>query len=392
MKLSNAFKIGLALGVFTLLCPGMSWGDLSILFFDDFDDGDYNGWSVTTWEGKPANPPDVVPSPEGYSIRGVGSGYSQDPGLNVHISHPLSLSNVGKLKIEMRAKSGPQWPNQASVHLVSGSDCYGVRDYGEAGENETADWWYYVSGSIDYYRYYIDGRAFEWHDFAWTRDPNGWWSLTIDDSVEWKDFYQDSQLTSFDRIAIQLLRNQSEIEWVCISDLLEEEEVIHDECANAIPVQANEPYDGSTEYATGTDTSSCSYNDTNDVWHSFTPKFNYEYTISLCGSAFDTTLSVFDDCNGTELACNDDTDQEVCPSKLDSQLTMPLVKDSTYFIRIAGYNKDTGDYTLTIIGPECAEPPAMDFNDDCKVDFQDFAIFCQSWLDCGLDPNEVCWQ
>jgi len=34
----------------------------------------------------------------------------------------------------------------------------------------------------------------------------------------------------------------------------------------------------------------------------------------------------------------------------------------------------------------------MDFNDDCKVDFRDFALFIQSWLECNLDPPEVCWQ
>ena len=41
--------------------------------------------------------------------------------------------------------------------------------------------------------------------------------------------------------------------------------------------------------------------------------------------------------------------------------------------------------------PYCTEYPAMDFNKDCKVDFQDFALFTQSWLDCNLDPPEACW-
>ena len=47
-------------------------------------------------------------------------------------------------------------------------------------------------------------------------------------------------------------------------------------------------------------------------------------------------------------------------------------------------------------GPEpplrCLEYPAMDFNKDCKVDFQDFAIFCQSWLECNLDPPSACLE
>jgi hypothetical protein len=166
----------------------------------------------------------------------------------------------------------------------------------------------------------------------------------------------------------------------------------HDQCADAIAVEVNEPYNGSTEYATGTDISSCAYEDNNDVWHSLTARYSADYTISLCGSAFDTTLAVFDDCSGTELACNDDTGPDVCDHKWQSQLTIALEKGSTYYIRIAGWNGETGDYTLTVFGPQCTGPLAMDFNDDCKVDFQDFAIFSQSWLECNLEPPDVCWQ
>jgi hypothetical protein len=45
-----------------------------------------------------------------------------------------------------------------------------------------------------------------------------------------------------------------------------------------------------------------------------------------------------------------------------------------------------------IVQPVCTEYPAMDFNKDCKVDFQDFAIFTQSWLECNLDPPSACWE
>jgi len=56
-----------------------------------------------------------------------------------------------------------------------------------------------------------------WHDFAWCRDADGWWSLSIDGAVVWEDFARDSQLTSFDTISLHILRDQSEIEWVRIS-------------------------------------------------------------------------------------------------------------------------------------------------------------------------------
>lgn len=218
MKFRNGFKIGLVLAVFVLMCSSASWADWNEIFFDDFDDGDYDGWTVTNWKGETRQAPDVVSSPEGYSLRGVGSGYGTPPPVDAWISHKVSISDVTELKIEMRAKSGPQWPNQAAVYLTSSSDYYAVDDYGEAGENETADLQRYVNGShVWLHRYPIGSRAFEWHTFAWTRDANGWWSLSIDGQVEAANFCQDNQLTSFDRVGIMLMRNQSEIEWVRIS-------------------------------------------------------------------------------------------------------------------------------------------------------------------------------
>jgi len=42
--------------------------------------------------------------------------------------------------------------------------------------------------------------------------------------------------------------------------------------------------------------------------------------------------------------------------------------------------------------PYCIKVIPGDINGDCKVDFADFAIFCQSWLECNLDPQEACGQ
>ncbi|MHC4501506.1 MAG: hypothetical protein ACYS21_20650, partial [Planctomycetota bacterium] len=69
----------------------------------------------------------------------------------------------------------------------------------------------------------------------------------------------------------------------------------HDKCENAIPVEVNVPYYGSTAGSTGTDVSGCGVNDIYDVWHAFTA-VDGNYTISLCGSDYDTILSVFDGC------------------------------------------------------------------------------------------------
>ncbi len=134
----------------------------------------------------------------------------------------------------------------------------------------------------------------------------------------------------------------------------------NDECGNAIAVSKDVPYFGSTDCATGTDVTSCGDNDWADVWHSFTPASTGEYTVSLCGSSFDTTLAVFDNCGGTELVCNDD----FCG--LQSEVEVPLTAGHTYLIRVSGYNGATGDYTLLVTGSgnndECENAIAVSAN------------------------------
>ncbi|MFH1716441.1 MAG: hypothetical protein ABIF19_03750 [Planctomycetota bacterium] len=39
-----------------------------------------------------------------------------------------------------------------------------------------------------------------------------------------------------------------------------------------------------------------------------------------------------------------------------------------------------------LAGPVCVQKPIADLNGDCKVDFQDFVIFAESWLSHGLRP------
>ena len=128
----------------------------------------------------------------------------------------------------------------------------------------------------------------------------------------------------------------------------------NDDCTNAIEVHAGVPYQGSTEGATGTDTSSCSGSDDKDVWHIFTPTQSGLVVISLMGSSFDTTLAIYDQCGGTELICNDDSE-----GTTQSEITMSVDAGTSYLIRIAGYNHRTGDYTLTINYISSPE------NDDC---------------------------
>ncbi len=105
---------------------------------------------------------------------------------------------------------------------------------------------------------------------------------------------------------------------ICFSVL--QAQPANDLCENAAEVYLNQLHIGSTEGATGLESSSCSYKDRRDVWHIFWPIQSGLHTVSLRGSTFDTTLSVYDSCGGSELACNDDLD-DVC-SELVVDLTV----------------------------------------------------------------------
>jgi uncharacterized repeat protein (TIGR03803 family) len=70
-----------------------------------------------------------------------------------------------------------------------------------------------------------------------------------------------------------------------------------------------------------------------------------------------------------------------------------LLCDSTLY----GMTAEGGDYNKGVIFAidvpvTCDLPPAADLNSDCKVDFQDFALFADEWLDCGLEPPSACYQ
>ena len=156
----------------------------------------------------------------------------------------------------------------------------------------------------------------------------------------------------------------------------------HDACESAIPVEQDRIYEGSSLYATGSEVSGCSSEDTADVWHRFIPKINGEYTISLMGSSFDTTLAVYEGCEGDPLACNDDYAM-LFESQIDDLL---LEAGHTYMIRIAGYQGASGDYVLHITGPTCMWELTGDSNKDCMINLADFVSLADQWLQDNIQP------
>ena len=168
-----------------------------------------------------------------------------------------------------------------------------------------------------------------------------------------------------------------------------------DECA--IELFDGQPYFGSTEGMRITQwghqpplTSSCGFNDFIDAWHIYRPAMGGPVTITTAGSSLDTILSVYNSCYTSypysqepqepqepiELACNDD----YCLENASSKVALNVVKGKTYYIRVSGFNNQTGDYRIVVKRGAATQPIKSDLNGDGKVDWSDFSIFAAEWL------------
>lgn len=162
--------------------------------------------------------------------------------------------------------------------------------------------------------------------------------------------------------------------------------VPNDACEDAVEVMAETIYIGDTSGARGTDQTDCGFDDWKDTWHEFHPPVGGEYTLDVHSEAFDTSLAVFPACTGSAMDCNDDANIQTT----DSQLVMTLVKGKKYIIRVAGVDGTGGTYELLISLGSCTTPPQADLTGDCKVNLKDLAVFSSQWLDCGLNPTDLC--
>lgn len=120
----------------------------------------------------------------------------------------------------------------------------------------------------------------------------------------------------------------------------------NDDCSAAIEVFAGSSVNGTNVNATGTDINSCAGSgDTRDVWYYYVPTEDGLATFSLCSAgSFDTTLSIFTGCGGSELSCDDDG----CSGSLRSTITLNVNDGTPYYVRVAGYGGATGTFTLDV--------------------------------------------
>jgi hypothetical protein len=170
----------------------------------------------------------------------------------------------------------------------------------------------------------------------------------------------------------------------------------NDLCANAIPVTVGNPAACGTTLCGATPTPAgmliptpCGASAASpDVWYRFTPTCSGPVTINTCGTCppfgtFDTVVSVYTgNCPGplTQVpgGCNDDAGPNgPCPWTLQSYVTFNATAGATYYIRVAGFAAQTGDFRLNI--NQTVTPPA---NDLC-ANATPIGAGTYAWNNCG---------
>ena len=120
----------------------------------------------------------------------------------------------------------------------------------------------------------------------------------------------------------------------------------------------------------------------NTVWYRYTPSFSGEVYIDTFGSDYDTYVAVFTGSRGAlnAIACNDDKPSESNAYRLQSQVEMPLVGGTTYYIQVGKFNGFIQEASVA----EVKEVPEMEAQSGGNLNFhitsfQDIAGDYWSW-------------
>jgi len=131
-------------------------------------------------------------------------------------------------------------------------------------------------------------------------------------------------------------------------------QVAGDECTNALTVTAGTAVTFNTDTMTASanppEDGACPFLDwgaSKDVWYRFVAADTGLSTISLCGSSYDTSMVVYTGtCAAlTRVGCDDDTCGALYESIIDQ---FGVTAGTTYYIRIGGWNADSGAGTMLI--------------------------------------------
>lgn len=141
-----------------------------------------------------------------------------------------------------------------------------------------------------------------------------------------------------------------------------------DMAGRARPVTPGVVYTGDTTSAAVDGRASCGGSDRSpDVWYRYVPEASGAATAALCGSVYDTVLSVHTGVparESNEITCNDDS------CGLQSQVTWDAAAGQVYWLRVSGFGGHSGAYELEITGPVALVESDCDGNgwlDSCDL-------------------------
>lgn len=121
-------------------------------------------------------------------------------------------------------------------------------------------------------------------------------------------------------------------------------------------------------------------------WWSFTiDSTEYMVVVSLCGSSYDTKVSVFDSCGASHIAYNDDQ------CGYGSEVYFDTLEAGTYYVQVYGYTYNYGAYILDIRSFECG---SLDLSggalaQNCGANELGQA---EVYADAGVYPFEFLWS
>jgi len=137
---------------------------------------------------------------------------------------------------------------------------------------------------------------------------------------------------------------------------------LNNQCQNAMRIGEVVNQSFNTSYATFDGSGHCTRSP--NIWYRYTASRTCNVTVSLCGSSYDTALTIY---RGSEcypqqhnmIGCNDDA----CGRQ--SEITFPATAGNEYLIEVGGFGVSTGAGVISIIC-DSSEPPVSLNNNDCQ--------------------------
>ncbi|HOH49649.1 MAG TPA: PASTA domain-containing protein, partial [Candidatus Hydrogenedentes bacterium] len=273
------------------------------------------------------------------------------------------------------------WPLLLDVP-VSGSNAGAATDY-NAGDGSGADVWFtFTAPATATYAFYTCGSALDSVLHVFAGDCGALVPLTSND--DWCDYQSKvrAPLAEGGTYYIRVAGYDGETGGYTLT-AEESTPLPNDLCENAVALEAGVAYEGDST-AAGTEYNNDDWYDMNDVWFTFTPEETGSYTVSLCGSSFDSTLFVFSGSCDTpvQVAYNDD----YC--SVQSFVSASLNQGETYLIRVADYDELGGAYTLLV---EYIAPMTNDLCADA-IPLEEGVAFSSDSAGAGTDYDTDDWD